>query len=39
MPIGTSMSPPWRTLPASEKTFVPLLFSVPIAANSARRCA
>src|SRR5258708_35040909 len=35
MPIGTSISPPCRTLPDKEKTFVPLLFSVPIAAKAA----
>ncbi len=31
MPIGTSISPPRATFPASAKTFVPLLRSVPIA--------
>ena len=35
MPIGTSTRPVLATLPASEKTLVPLLFSVPIAANHA----
>ncbi len=34
-PIGTSTSPVLLSLPASEKTFVPLLPSVPIAANQA----
>src|SRR3974377_502907 len=33
VPIGTSTSPVLRILPARAKTFVPLLFSVPIAAN------
>ena len=33
VPIGTSTRPVLRILPASAKTFVPLLFSVPIAAN------
>jgi hypothetical protein len=32
-PIGTSISPEWLTAPVSEKTLVPLLFSVPIDAN------
>ncbi len=35
IPMGTSASPPRATLPASAKTFVPLLFSVPIAAYAA----
>ena len=34
MPIGTSISPPRATLPASEKTFVPSLLSVPSAAKA-----
>ncbi len=38
MPIGTSMSPPRLTLPASENTFVPLDFSVPSAANASGPC-
>jgi len=29
MPIGTSISPVLATRPASAKTLVPLLFSVP----------
>src|SRR6516225_2799478 len=29
IPMGTSMSPLLRILPVSEKTLVPLLFSVP----------
>ena len=33
-PIGTSISPPRRTLPARAKTFVPLLFAVPSAAKA-----
>ena len=33
MPMGTSTSPVFLTLPASAKTLVPLLPSVPIAAN------
>src|SRR5271157_3646255 len=33
VPMGTSTSPVLRILPARAKTFVPLLFSVPIAAN------
>src|SRR4030042_35436 len=32
-PIGTSISPQFTTLPVSEKTAVPLLFSVPLWAN------
>jgi hypothetical protein len=32
VPIGTSMSPVFLILPASAKTFVPLLFSVPMPA-------
>src|SRR5690349_19362781 len=35
VPIGTSIRPVFRILPASAKTFVPLLFSVPIPANQA----
>ena len=34
IPIGTSMSPARSILPASANTFVPLLFSVPNAANA-----
>src|SRR5687768_17292774 len=30
IPIGTSMRPVWLTCPLRAKTFVPLLFSVPI---------
>ena len=33
-PIGISTSPPLLILPVSAKTFVPLLSSVPIAANA-----
>ena len=33
MPMGTSISPVFCTRPASAKTFVPLLFSVPMRAN------
>ena len=33
MPIGTSISPACCTLPVSEKTLVPLLCAVPMAAN------
>ena len=33
VPMGTSTSPVFFTLPAREKTLVPLLFSVPMAAN------
>src|SRR3974390_696897 len=32
-PIGTSMRPVFLIFPARAKTFVPLLFSVPILAN------
>ncbi len=32
--MGTSISPPRRTLPARAKTLVPLLFSVPSAAKA-----
>ena len=32
--MGTSISPPRRTLPARAKTLVPLLLSVPSAANA-----
>ena len=35
MPIGTSTSPVRAILPARAKTFVPLLFSVPIEAYQA----
>ena len=35
VPIGTSIRPVLRTLPVSEKTLVPLLFSVPMPANQA----
>ena len=35
MPIGTSISPVFCTRPASAKTFVPLLFSVPMDAYQA----
>ncbi len=34
MPIGTSISPPRTTLPASAKTFVPLLVARADAANA-----
>ena len=34
-PIGTSTSPPFLIFPARANTFVPLLFSVPIAPNAA----
>jgi hypothetical protein len=33
MPMGTSTSPVFLILPARAKTFVPLLFSVPMDAN------
>ena len=33
VPMGTSTIPGFFTLPATEKTLVPLLFSVPMAAN------
>ena len=33
MPIGTSIRPVFSTRPASAKTLVPLLFSVPMPAN------
>ena len=33
MPIGTSTRPVLSTRPASAKTLVPLLFSVPMPAN------
>ena len=39
VPIGTSTSPVLRILPARAKTLVPLLFSVPIAANQSRAVA
>ena len=35
MPIGTSISPVLRILPASANTLVPLLLGVPIAAYQA----
>ena len=34
VPIGTSMRPPFTTLPVSEKILVPLLVSVPMAAKA-----
>ena len=34
VPIGTSMRPPFTTLPVSEKILVPLLVAVPIAAKA-----
>ncbi len=34
MPMGTSIRPPRRILPARAKTLVPLLFSVPKAAKA-----
>ena len=34
MPMGTSIRPPFRTLPANAKTFVPLLVPVPSAAKA-----
>ena len=33
-PMGTSMRPPFTTLPVSEKILVPLLVAVPMAANA-----
>ena len=33
MPMGTSIRPVFWTRPARAKTFVPLLFSVPMRAN------
>jgi hypothetical protein len=33
VPMGTSIKPVFLILPASAKTFVPLLFSVPMPAN------
>src|SRR5262245_2902278 len=33
VPSGTSTSPVWTTLPVRQNTLVPLLFSVPMAAN------
>ncbi len=38
MPIGTSTKPVFRSLPVRANTLVPLLFSVPIAANCAAPC-
>src|ERR1035441_11065959 len=35
MPMGTSMRPVFATRPARANTLVPLLFSVPMAANQA----
>ena len=32
--MGTSMRPPFTTLPVSEKIFVPLLVAVPTAAKA-----
>jgi hypothetical protein len=37
MPIGTSTRPVRATWPASAKTLVPLLVSVPMPANQSRR--
>ena len=38
MPIGTSIRPVLRTLPARAKILVPLLFSVPSALNQPAPC-
>ena len=38
VPMGTSMRPVRPTCPASAKTLVPLLVSVPMAANQPARC-